>query len=312
VFEKPSTVVTLGNESDSPPIPITIQENIVYDGQASVRNGQFSLTFVVPKDINYSLGNGKISLYAADATNRVDAHGSAVVPIGGANTTAQADSLPPRISLFMDTESFVFGGLTGPNTTLLAHLNDENGINTASSGVGHEITAVLDNDVSKPTILNDFYTAEVDNFQAGTVQYLFKELTTGPHVLRLKAWDTHNNSSEKEIEFIVANTEKLALSHVLNYPNPFSTATTFHFDQNRSGDDLEVQVQIFTVSGKLVRTLRTTVAGSSSHLSALSWDGRDEYNDQLARGVYVYRVSVRSLSFNGSTASKYEKLVILN
>ncbi|WP_324672958.1 type IX secretion system sortase PorU [Hymenobacter sp. GOD-10R] len=312
VYEKPSIIKTLVNEPGDTTANIAIQENIIYDGQASVRNGQFALSFVVPKDINYSLGNGKISLYAADVTNRVDAHGSSVVPIGGANSTAQADSLPPRIRLFMDSESFVFGGLTSPNTTLLARLRDENGINTASSGVGHEITAVLDNDLSKLTILNDYYTSEVDSFQAGTVKYLFKELNTGPHMLRLKAWDTHNNSSEKEIEFIVASSEKLALSHVLNYPNPFSSSTTFHFDQNRSGDDLEVQVQIFTVSGKLVRTLRTSVAGSSSHLSALSWDGRDEYNDQLARGVYVYRVSVRSLTFKGSTASKYEKLVILN
>ncbi|GGF17946.1 type IX secretion system sortase PorU [Hymenobacter cavernae] len=312
VYEKPDTIRTLGNEADSPPEDIVVQRNVVYDGQASVRNGQFSLNFVVPKDINYNLGNGNISLYAFDATNRVDAHGNTIVPIGGANSTAQADSLPPRIQLFMDSESFVFGGTTGPSPTLLANLNDENGINTASSGVGHEITAVLDNDLSKLTILNDFYTAAVDNYQAGTVKYLFKELTTGPHLLRLKAWDTHNNSAEKEIEFIVANNEKLALSHVLNYPNPFSTATTFHFDQNRSGDDLEVQVQIFTVSGKLVRTLRTSVAGSGSHLAPLTWDGRDEYNDQLARGVYVYRVSVRSLTLSGSTASKYEKLVILN
>ncbi|OUJ69335.1 type IX secretion system sortase PorU [Hymenobacter crusticola] len=314
VYEKPSTVKTLASESGDTARDIAIQENVIYDGQASVRNGQFAINFVVPKDINYSLGDGKISLYASDATNRTDAHGSSIVPIGGTNSTAQADSLPPRIRLFMDTESFVFGGLTSPNTTLLARLRDENGINTASSGVGHEITATLDNDLSKLTILNDYYTAEVDSFQAGTVKYLFKELSTGPHMLRLKAWDTHNNSSEKEIEFIVASDEKLALSHVLNYPNPFSTSTTFHFDHNHSGDDLEVQVQIFTVSGKLVRTLRTTAAGSSSHLAALSWDGRDEYNDQLARGVYVYRVSVRSLTSNGSgsTASKYEKLVILN
>jgi len=314
VYEKPSTIRTLANETGSTAQNISIQENVIYDGQASVRNGQFAVTFIVPKDINYSLGDGKISLYASDAANRVDAHGSTIVPIGGANTTAQADSLPPRIRLFMDTESFVFGGLTGPSPTLLAHLRDENGINTASSGVGHEITAVLDNDLSKLTILNDYYTAAVDSFQAGTVRYLFKDLSTGPHMLRLKAWDTHNNSSEKETEFIVASDEKLALSHVLNYPNPFSSSTTFHFDQNHSGEDLEVQVQVFTVSGKLVRTLRTTVAGSASHLSALSWDGRDEYNDQLARGVYVYRVSVRLLSSNnaGSTASKYEKLVILN
>jgi hypothetical protein len=127
----------------------------------------------------------------------------------------------------------------------------------------------------------------------------------------VKAWDTFNNSAEKEIEFIAANTDKLAIKHVLNYPNPFASSTTFHFDHNRSGDDLDIQVQIFTVSGKLVRTLRATAISSGSHLSDVVWDGRDEFNDQLARGVYVYRVSVRSPR-DGSTASKFEKLVLLH
>ena len=110
---------------------------------------------------------------------------------------------------------------------------------------------------------------------------------------------------------MVASTEKLALAHVLNYPNPFATQTKFFFDHNRAGDDLEVQVQIFTVAGKLVRTLAATVPGAEGHQNSLTWNGRDDYDDQLARGVYVYRVSVRSPR-DGAVASKYEKLVILN
>ncbi|QDA59631.1 type IX secretion system sortase PorU [Hymenobacter jejuensis] len=316
VYEKPSTVTTLGNEPSTLPnngrIPIQVQENIIYDGQATVRNGRFQVEFVVPKDLNYSVGLGKISLYASDPTSRMDAHGASAVPVGSASTSTLRDTIPPVIRLFMnDDESFVFGGLTSTSTTMLGILADSSGINTAGSGIGHEITATLDNDASKLIVLNDFYTADVDKFQRGRVRYLFKDLTTGPHLLRLKAWDTFNNSAEKEIEFIAARTEKLALQHVLNYPNPFSRNTTFHFDHNRDGEELDVQVQIFTVSGKLVRTLSTTVMSSTSHLAALSWDGRDEFSDQLARGVYVYRVSVRSPR-DGSTASKYEKLVILN
>ncbi|MBC6606785.1 type IX secretion system sortase PorU [Hymenobacter sp. BT188] len=311
VFEKPSTITLLGNEINDGRPTIAVQRDIIYDGQASVRNGEFKLTFVVPKDINYSFGQGKISLYAADTVRRADASGATNLVVGGVLDNAAADTIPPDIRLFMDTESFVFGGLTSTSTTLISRLRDDNGINTAGSGIGHEITATLDNDVSKLVVLNDYYTAEVDSFQVGRVRYLFKDLTPGPHLLRVKAWDTFNNSAEKEIEFIAARTEKLALNHVLNYPNPFSSATTFHFDHNRTGDDLDIQVQIFTVSGKLVRTLRTTAIGSSSHLSDVIWDGRDEFNDQLARGVYVYRVSVRSPR-DGSTASKYEKLVLLN
>ncbi|RSK47267.1 type IX secretion system sortase PorU [Hymenobacter rigui] len=313
VFEKKMRIVTLGNESDT--TSIRVRENIIYDGPATVRGGQFKLQFVVPKDINYSVGLGKISLYASDAANRTDAHGQQLIGVGDAAALAYRDTIPPRIRLFMDNEQFVFGGLTGLTTTLLGNLRDESGINTAGTGIGHDLTATLDGDASKVTILNSFYTAKTDSFQVGRVEYRFKDLAAGPHELRVKAWDTWNNSAERTVEFVAAPTEKLALQHVLNYPNPFARTTTFHFDHNRQGEDLDIQVQIFTVSGKLVRTLQGSAFGSGSHVSSISWDGRDDYQDQLARGVYVYRVSVRTRSVDGKdtfTASKYEKLVLLN
>ncbi|MDF7809733.1 type IX secretion system sortase PorU [Hymenobacter sp. YC55] len=320
VYEKPTTttvedykILNMPNEL----APIQIQENIIYSGQATVKAGRFSLQFVVPRDINYNIGLGKISLYAKDTVRLTDAHGYRAVPIGGASSSANQDTIPPRITLHMDNMAFVYGGITATTTTLLARFFDESGINTAGSGIGHEITATLDNNPAQLTVLNDFYTASVDSFQAGNIQYQFKDLSTGPHVLHVKAWDTFNNSSIRDIEFIAAQTDKLALSHVLNYPNPFAGRTTFHFDHNRQGEDLEVQVQIFTVAGRLVRTLQATIPSSGSHVpqslndNTLSWNGRDDYNDQLARGVYVYRVSVRS-NKDQSTTSKFEKLVILN
>ncbi len=316
IFDKPASVMTLGNEftdnrPEDRPRPVEVQENIIYDGQATVRNGQFSVEFVVPKDINYNVGQGKISLYAADPARRVDAQGARRQLVGGANRNAATDTTPPIIRLALNDSSFASGGLTGLSPTLLAYLQDESGINTTGAGIGHEITATLDRDPRQLLVLNEAYTAEVDNFRAGRIRYLFKDLTPGPHVLKLKAWDTYNNSAEREIEFIAASSEKLALDHVLNYPNPFSNTTQFRFDHNRAGEDLDVQVQIFTVSGRLVRTLRATVPGSEAHQKSLSWNGRDDYDEQLARGLYIYRLSVR-VGQNGPTASKYEKLVLLN
>ncbi|OON66791.1 type IX secretion system sortase PorU [Hymenobacter sp. CRA2] len=309
VYEKPSLVRTLGNENDT--VSVRVQRDVIYDGKATVTGGRFSVQFVVPKDINYRYGFGKISFYAYDEQNNVDAHGSSPrVVVGGAAPTALNDTIPPNIRLAMDTEAFVFGGLTKTDTKLIAKLRDASGINTAGTGIGHELTATLDNDPTKVTVLNEFYSADTDSLTRGEVRYLFKNLTVGPHVLRVKAWDTFNNSSEKEIEFIVAKNDKMALDHVLNYPNPFANHTTFHFDHNRFGEDLDVQVQIFTVSGKLVRTLIANIPNSDSHVRSISWDGRDDYNDQLARGVYVYRISVRTS--RDAQVSKFEKLVLLN
>ncbi len=309
VYEKPTTRYTLGDES-SQKVPVQVRENIIYDGKATVQQGQFETTFVVPKDIAYDYGSGKISLYASNSTTDAMGANQSIV-IGGTATNVPADNLPPTVKLYMDDESFVHGGSTGSTTTLLANLFDDNGINTAGMGIGHEITAILDENPDNLIVLNDYYTAAKDNYQKGQVKYMLKNLEAGPHSLRLKAWDTHNNSTEEYIEFFVSIDAGLALEHVLNHPNPFSTNTTFHFDHNRVGQNLEIQVQIYTISGKLVKTLQTTSYASKAHVADISWNGRDEYNDVLARGVYVYRVSVRSQQ-DGSKASRFEKLVILN
>jgi hypothetical protein len=315
IFDKPVTVTTLGDQG-SVPIQVETQENVIYGGQATVRAGRFAVDFVVPKDIAYNVGQGKISLYAADLANKVDAQGYQPVPVGGASQLAPNDTTPPEVQLFMTDETFVSGGITGLSPLLIARLTDKSGINTSSAAIGHDITATLDNDPTKLVTINDSYSSDLDNFMAGRVRYLYKDLAPGPHTIRLKAWDTYNNSAEGTIDFIAEQSAQLALDHVLNYPNPFSSFTTFHFDQSRPGAELDVQVQIFTVAGRLVKTLRTTIPSSTSHVpstirdAALTWDGRDDYNDQLARGVYVYRVSVRTP--DGQAATKFEKLVLLN
>ena len=310
IFDKVATVNTLGDQGGVP-TPVQVQETVVYSGQSQVTSGRFSVKFIVPKDINYSAGLGKISLYAADYINKVDAQGYQLVPIGGASKNAAGDTTPPEVRLFMDDDSFVSGGLTGLNSLLLGKLFDLSGINTSNAGVGHELTATLDNDPAKLVIVNDSYTAAVDDFTHGQIRYNYRSLAPGPHTIKVKAWDTYNNSAEGTVDFIAAQKESLALDHVLNYPNPFSNTTTFHFDHNRAGQELDVQVQIFTVAGRLVKTLHANVVTSTSHDRTITWNGRDDYDDQLARGVYVYRISVRS-AVDSQQVSKFEKLVLLN
>ncbi|MGB3608208.1 T9SS type A sorting domain-containing protein, partial [Psychroserpens sp.] len=205
------------------------------------------------------------------------------------------------------------GGITNEQPTLIVKLQDENGINTAS-GIGHDIVAILDGDEVNPFILNDYYEASLDDNQNGKLNYLFRDLETGIHTLSLKAWDVYNNSSIAEIEFNVRDKdEELVIENVLNYPNPFIDYTEFWFNHN-SSDVLDVSVQIFTVSGKIVRTLNGQTSGGSKITSSLSkdivWDGRDDFGDKIGKGVYIYKLKVRSNSLN-KQVEKIEKLVIL-
>jgi hypothetical protein len=169
------------------------------------------------------------------------------------------------------------------------------------------LLATLDNDNDKYFILNDFYQASQDSYQAGEVRFQLPVLEPGPHSLTIKAWDVLNNSSEVVLDFVVARDEELQLSHVLNYPNPFTTHTNFWFEHNKPGQDLDVSVQIFTLSGRIIKRIRKTINTTGNRSSELEWDGKDDFGDKVGRGVYFYKISVSSA---GSRREKIEKLVI--
>jgi len=312
VFDKKESLHTLVNDpgglSPSSPFTFGLQKNAIYKGKVTVANGEFSFSFIVPKDIDYNIGIGKVSYYAENGS--IDAHGYSYNGyVGGVADSHGVDLTGPTIELFMKDEKWVSGGLTDQNPILLVKLQDENGINTAGIGIGHDISCILDNNDKNKLALNDFYEAELNSYQKGKVRYPFRKLADGRHTLKVKAWDVYNNSSEAVTEFIVASSPDIALSHVLNYPNPFTTSTNFMFEHNRPGDEIDVTIQIFTVSGKVVKTLHEKMVTDGYRVDNLHWDGRDEYGDKIGRGVYVYKVNVRGS--DGNSAHQFEKLVLL-
>ncbi|ABG60477.1 type IX secretion system sortase PorU [Cytophaga hutchinsonii] len=310
IFDKPTTVPTLGSTGSSK-TTFKLQNNIIFDGLVTVTNGAYKVSFIVPKDISYNFDYGKISLYSELTNGTTDAGGYlSNIVVGGSNANAPEDKIPPTVKLYLNDPSFVSGGVSRENPVFYADVADENGINVSAAGIGHEITLVLSNN-SEVIILNKYYTASKDDYSKGKVEFPLKDLSPGTYSLRFKVWDTYNNSTEETLEFTIEATSKIQLSHVLNYPNPFTTNTTFHFDHNRFGDNLMVQVQIYTVSGKLVKTLDETIFNSPSHVANLTWDGLDDYGDKIGRGVYVYKLKIRSLQ-DGSTTHVFEKLVLLN
>jgi hypothetical protein len=210
----------------------------------------------------------------------------------------------------MNDLSFVRGGITGTSPTLVAKLADSSGINTVGNGIGQDLRAVLNNRTEQPFVLNDFYEADLDSYQSGEVRYQFLDLQPGTYSLAMRAFDVYNNPSEATTDFVVAETAELAIRRVLNYPNPFTTFTDFQFEHNRAGQQLEVQVQIFTVSGKLVKTINREISTTGNRVTGISWNGLDDYGDKIGKGTYIYKVSVRAPADN-ATAEKYEKLVIL-
>ena len=309
IYDKPLDKSTLDNDNFGKVMEFTSIESKIFKGRASVTNGNFSFDFIVPKDIRIAYGNGKISLYADDKIKDKSGY-NLDVKIGGIDTDAPADNEGPMIKLFMNDESFVDGGNTSESPIIFAMLEDNSGINTSITSVDHDIIAILDNDNANPFVLNDYYETELDNFKKGEVKFPLHNLEPGLHTIKFKCWDTYNNPSESTLSFIVVDDSDLILSNVLNYPNPFINYTEFWFNHNKPNELLDVQVQIFTVSGKLVKTLNQSVRSEGLLSREISWNGLDDFGNKIGKGVYVYKLHVRSLLSN-TKAIKFEKLVIL-
>jgi hypothetical protein len=212
----------------------------------------------VTKDIDYQYGYGKISYYAVNGLNDEAWGYYDTLYIGGTYANAVADNTGPKVDVFMNDENFVFGGITDESPVIYVKLSDNTGINTSSTGIGHGISAVLDENTQQSYSLNDFYESKLDDYKEGIVKYPLSEMEEGRHQITVKAWDVSNNSGTGYTEFIVAAKAEAALDHVLNYPNPFTTNTEFQFEHNLPNQPMQVQIQIFTVSGKLVKTILFT------------------------------------------------------
>jgi len=308
IYDKAVKQKTLGQDPRSPVTDFTVQKNVIFKGNATVSNGKFEFSFFLPKDINFEYGKGKISYYAASENDDAGDYYDNFI-IGGISDKPIADTKGPDIEIYLNDEKFVPGGITNPDPILILKLKDEYGINTTGNGIGHDLVAILNNEVDKQIILNDFYLANKDSYNSGTVRYQLNNLKPGNHSIKVRAWDIFNNFSEASLDFIVKSDEKLKIAHVLNYPNPFTTKTSFYFEHNQPIETFDILIHIFTISGKLVKTIHDTQFLEGNRSNAIFWDGRDEYGDKIGKGVYLYRFTVRNS--RGETAEKIEKIAIL-
>lgn len=309
IFDKPSKVKTLANDEDSFEKEFNVYKNVLYKGATTAVNGKYKLELILPKDINYSFGKGKISLYANNDISDASGYFNNL-NIGGSALVNNADNTPPAMQLFMNDENFVYGGITDENPTLLIKLKDDLGINITGNSVGHDITAKITSEgYNEEFILNDFYKGEKDNASAGRVEFPLAKLKPGNYTAIVKAWDISNNSVEGKIEFRVLSKDNTKLTRVINYPNPFTTATTFSFEHDLGETQLDILLKIYTISGKIVKTIENTNFSQGYRVSDIKWDGKEDFGSNLAKGVYLYKIEVSAPLLGVKRESDFMKLV---
>jgi hypothetical protein len=275
--------------------------DILFRGEATVSADRLGANFVVPKDISYGAENGRISVYTWSGT--ADGAGyTRNIRIAGTDTTAPPDAEGPAIAIYLDSRGFRPGDAVSAAPTLILDLADSSGVNTSRAGVGHRLEAWFDGQPSSVD-LTDYYRSAPDTYTKGAVTYPVGALAEGSHHVRVRAWDTYNNSATAETQFSVGEGGGLSLSNVYNYPNPFSGSTWFTFEHDQMSP-VDVEVKIYTVAGRMIHSLPAYAV--EGRLVKVAWDGRDREGDAVANGVYLYKVIARTLDgkYSGEALGK--------
>lgn len=298
IFDQPAGKKTLGN-GGLPPFSYSVQDNILFNGNVPVKNGAFSYSFVVPKDVNYNKEAGLIRYYFNNGQS--DANGSfSGIHFNGNEILPATDNNGPTIRLYLENENFREGGSVSSTPLLLVYLEDVSGINTSGIGIGHDITLELDGQSADPAILNDFYKTDLGNWKTGTIYYPLSTLAVGPHHLKLKVWDNANNSSTASVGFNVS--KELKFTGLYNFPNPFSEQTRFVITHNRYDELFDVNLEIVDLAGRKVSSSRQSLISRGYEISDLYWDPR-QWNAAPVGGVYLYRITLTDKEGFRSTKS---------
>jgi len=279
------------------------REDLLWRGDVRAVAGQFEAEFVVPKDISYTNLPGRIAVYASHDGEQAIGYSENFL-VGGTSDNPPNDQVGPQMRLFLNDTTFVDGGTVPEDPELIVKLFDDSGINTVGTGVGHEILLSIDGDEESAVDIGSAFTAAPNSFQEGEIRWNVVGLDAGAHVLSVRAWDVLNNSSTSDLSFSVATNEVLDVTNVYNYPNPMNRETRFVLEHNQPpGTPAEVQIRIYTLSGRPIRTIHSDEALPGGTLGSgplmVHWDGRDDDLDRPATGVYLYRIRVAVDQGNG-------------
>ena len=303
VYDKLQKITTLNNEKDGA-LTYYDRPNTLFAGKAEVKNGEFTFTFMLPKDIKYNYGTGRINYYAYDDDHDYEAQGYFEnFFVGGSSQSHVNDTIGPELTIYLNSPEFVSGGKVNETPLFVAHLEDEHGINAVGSGIGHDLVLIIDENPLTSYILNDYYQSEENSYISGNVSYKLPELKEGKHTLTFRAWDLLNNSSTQTLEFEVVKGLRPVIFSVYNYPNPVQERTKIVINHDRPETQLITTVEIFDITGRKIWSF------SQSSIDDITWDLKGPNGKRVQNGIYLYRVSIKTP--DSEMTSKTNKIIVV-
>lgn len=307
VFDNERVITCRNNlKAADEPFKFNYRDRILYSGTDSVRNGEFSFSFPVPLDINYSNLNGRIVLYANGVSGKANGFYENFT-VGGTADGLANDSVGPDIRLYLNTPTFQYGANVNATPMLMAELSDSSGLNTSGNGLGHDILLIIDNNPNWTWVLNSYFEQTAGDYTSGRVMFSIPELPEGKHELMLRAWDVMNNSSTVYLGFKVVKDLKPKFTVDVT-ESPAHESTAFVITHDRPGQNANVTVQVSSSDGML-QWSTTRKDDSGSGVTVIDWNLHGNSGHRMQPGLYIVRACVGTDGGGSSSASC--KLVIV-
>ncbi len=303
IFDKEQKITTLNNDKNGG-CTYADRPNILYSGKVDVKDGKFTLIFMVPRDIRYNMGTGRINYYASDTINKKEAQGYYEnFKVGGSNSNYEHETDGPNVVMYLNTPNFQSQDKVNETPLFVAKISDINGINTSGNGIGHDLRLIIDDNSNTSYTLNPYFQSEPNSFKSGVVKFKIPKLSEGKHTLTFHAWDLLNNSTTVSFDFEVVEGLEPTIFNVSNYPNPVKDYTKFIVIHDRPEIVLTSILNIYDLSG------RPVFSKSYSNLEDISWDLKDNNGKKVQSGAYIYNMSIKTM--NSKFVSKSNKIIVI-
>lgn len=287
MFDSESDFSTLDNDNNGSVYNFSFFKNVVYEGKAEVKDGTFEFSVVIPKSLTHQDNNARLSMYAVDtvdysvASSRYDNF-----VIEGVDENVHVDDEGPAIEMLWT--------FTNDDSGILdVHFYDEQGIMHYDNYIGRDILLIHEYENKENTIiLNDLYDPQLNDYTRGSLSFVIESLEAADHIFTVRAWDTHDNSSQNSVVVSVEKPEtQVVLKDVLNKPNPFKEETNIYFDYTKDRVFFDLRVDIYDMLGKKINTLE--YSGLDDKTDYIRWDASDFSGNEINSGVYIFKIYLK-------------------
>ena len=292
------------------PMVFTDRTKKIFEGSDSIRNGKFSITFRIPRDISYSNDGGRITFYAVNNQKDIECHGAnEQFFLNGTDASYAPDTLAPKVFLYLNDPEFPNGGITSPDPVFFAKIEDDAGINATGIGIGHDLELVIDNDQSNPIKLNENFNYSFGSYREGMVSFPLNGLEYGKHTLSFRVWDVNGNSTTQRLDFHIQDHMSNGFD-VYASENPARTTTNFvtTFDCEKD-ETYTVNFEVFDLSGQKIWKSQNITLAPGTGYGICPWNLTNGVGARIPAGIYLYKANIKSE--NNKKETKAKKIIVL-